>query len=487
MKTQEEKIRHLFRRYGLGASPAEIELGMKLGIEGSLKHLIEYEQVDEQFPVHPFEFCWRDKSEADPGAYNFRQWWVFRLLATKRPLQEKMTVFWHNHFAVSEGKVEDGPIMLYYLQTLRQHATGKFGDLLKAVSTTPALMRYLDLQRAYRGHPNENFAREVMELFTLGIGNYTEKDIQEASRALTGWSYVHLYYEFPGNNDVKLRESLKYERPFAAFAYLEAMRDPTEKTILGKKGDIDGYELLQMLAEHPITAKNISRKMWELLVYPDPAPQLVDRIAKVFLKSKGDIKAVLYAMAKQPEFWSEKAERAIVKSPVDFVIPICRQQGVGDALMALRDPKATPETRINQKIPDNLWGIQYRMEMSGMSLLYPPDVSGWDWGESWASPAAMVERMRFRGAMMYGDNAAGAGAQTALDYIKKSLPASSEAIGESLLRLFDVNLHEDQKAVLTALIERSGGLKVLDDPRGWVNVMDRAMTVLVAAPEAHMC
>ena len=188
---ERDKIAHLLRRFGLGAGKYEVEEYGKLGLEGAVDRLINYDKVDEQFPVSPMEMMGYGTEGLimfDPP--KFASWWAMRMMLTRRPLQEKLTLFWHDHFAVSAEKVADGMNMLLYQQTLRQHASGNFRTLLKEVSKTPAMIFYLDTHHSTAEHPNENFAREVMELFTLGIGHYTEKDIKEAARAI-GDAFVH--------------------------------------------------------------------------------------------------------------------------------------------------------------------------------------------------------------------------------------------------------------------------------------------------------
>jgi uncharacterized protein (DUF1800 family) len=181
-------------------------------------------------------------------------------------------------------------------------------------------MRYLDMQRSIRGNPNENFPREVMELFTLGIGNYTETDVKEAAKALTGWGYIHIFYELPGSTEQKVMDWLHYDRPFTSFTLMPAMHDPTPKTILGKTEAYDGDSFLAVLAHHPATAKHLSKKLWELFVYSNPEPEVVDRIARAFTRSKGDIRKVMHAIVDSREFWSDKSVRKFVKSPVDLCI-----------------------------------------------------------------------------------------------------------------------------------------------------------------------
>ncbi len=489
--TLREKIAHLHRRYGLGATVAELDEGCRVGLDATLKKLVDYNTVPDDFKVSPYEFVWRmDKNgvanDVDLGSGRYRAWWVTRMLATKRPMQEKLALFWHNHFAVSDGKVEDGSMMLQYLDVLRDNANTTFPRLVQAVSKNPAMMRYLDMNRSIKGHPNENFPREVMELFTLGIGNYSEKDIQEVSRAMTGWGFVSIYNDRKGTPVEKLMESIQYDRPFTSFCYMPDMHDSTPKTILGKTANWDGDSVLDMLATHTITALRMCKKLWEFFAYEDPEPALVDRMAKVWTTSGGDIKKVLYAMAHAGEFWSTRAVRTMIKSPVDLCIPIARQMGVGEAMMALRDPAAKPNTPIAAKVLNQSSYLHSLMSRQGLALLYPPDVSGWRWHEAWVSPAMMVERYKYRGIMLY-EKGADVPLRNLHAFLVSKKSADSRGIVDGILEVFDMPLPEASRKVVAEELDKLGGLKVLANPGALGRPYEQVMHLIMAAPEAQFC
>jgi len=478
--TERQKIAHLYRRLGFGATPAELDAAEQDGLRKTIDKLIDFEP---QAEPSPYEFYWREKEEPDLGSYRTRVWWIHNMVTTKTPLREKLALFWHSHFAVSDNKVEDGPMMLAYLQTLRQHCAGSFPELLTAMAKEPAMMRYLDMERALRGRPNENFAREVMELFTLGIGNYSEHDVKEVARALTGWGYLNTFYEMPGNNEQKLRDSIRDKRPFSTFLEMEAMRDNDNKTLFGETRDWKGVEVLAKLSTQPATAKHISRKMWQFFGYDDPDDAAVGKVADAFLRSKGDIRVALKALVKSPEFWSEKAVRNLTKSPVDFCIGIARAQGVGDTLAKFRDPKASVETPIPHQIMDNGGYLAYRMDRMGLNLLYPNDVSGWKWGRAWASPSAMAERNQYNGLMIWGQKGPEAGSLKPLEFVRSRGPQNAAGIADALCDLFDVDLPAESRAVMAKAI---GDPNCVNDPNYWAGKFSYALKILVAAPEMHM-
>ncbi len=481
-----DRIRHLHRRLGFGATPNEVDADVKAGFEATRKRLVDYQKTPIGLDVHPQEFVWREKEDPDMGGWRYRLWWTARMVATPRPLEEKLALFWHDHFAVSDNKVESGWMMLGYVQTLREHAGGRFVDLLKAVSKEPAMMRFLDMNRQVRGVPNENFAREVMELFTLGIGNYTERDVQEASRAFTGWGFNELYWDLPGTAEQKLKDAIQYDRPFAAFYHSPAMHDPSPKTILGKTAPYDGDSLLEALAAHPQTARYVCGKLWAYFAYDDPEPAALNALTGVWKRTGGNITAVVDEISRRPEFYSERCVRSRVKCPVDLVVGVARAMGLGRVVFEDRAKDAAPTTPIPQRCFDIAGDVSYNTERLGMNLLYPPDVAGWDWGSAWTSAALMAERMKFRGLRLWRDKAIGEGAQGVYDALAPLKPKTVEELAVAFIDLFDVPLPEARLKPIVEALNRGGGLKALEKPQDVAGLVYHAMPVLMAAPETHL-
>lgn len=370
LRTDREKCAHLLRRFGLGASEAELDYYLKDGFAGAIDKLLDYNKVDEGFNVDVNSLA-NDKARLNPKAVAV--WWVARLLTTQRPLQEKMTLFWHDHFATSAEKVTQGPMMYAQNEILRQGATGNFRDLLMTVSKDPAMLFWLDNQYNVKGHANENFAREVMELFTLGIGNYTEADVLEGARAFTGWSIQRRGGKGP------------------TFAFRPAQHDNGTKNYLGISGNLSGEDVLNHLCDLPRTAEYITWKLWEWFAYPNPDKNLIGRLADRFRGAKLEISELLRSIMTSSEFYSDQAERAVYKNPVDFVVVTLRELGVGQILsqtLAQGTGGANPLARMR------IAGLANQaMKQMGMELLYPPDVSGWEGGSAWVSTATMVERI----------------------------------------------------------------------------------------------
>ena len=378
LRTERERIAHLLRRFGLGASEAEMDYYGQDGLKGAIQKLLEYEKVEEQEIPGPEAFSGKN---GGIKPQSLRAWWTQRILTTKRPLVEKMTLFWHDHFATSVAKVDNALLMYGQNETLRANATGNFRTLLSEVSKDPAMMFWLDNQLNVAGKPNENFGREVMELFTLGVGNYTEKDVQEVARAFTGWNYTQRRTRKANEN------TIRGGRP--VFVFDESKHDAGVKTILGKTGNFNGDDVLDLLCDHPQTARYITQKMWTWFAYPDPDTGLIDGLASKFKASGLDIAVLLRAIMEAPEFYSAKAGRTVYKNPIDFTIATLRQLGANGPIETDADG-AIKVGAVRQIAVTN-----QATKAMGMEILSPPDVAGWEGGQAWISSATMVERIRW--------------------------------------------------------------------------------------------
>ncbi len=288
-------------------------------------------------------------------------WWLDRMLRSPDPLQEKLTLFWHGHFATSAQKVQDSAAMWRQNQTFREHARGNFGALTKAVSRDPAMIFWLDLQQSHARQPNENFARELMELFTLGEGHYTEADVTEAARAFTGYK-VH-----PRDGDFR----------FAAFDH-----DTGSKRLLGRTGNFGGDEVIDILLAQPACAPFIARKLWTFFAYENPSPAIVDSLAGTLRGSRYELRPVLAEMFRSAEFYSERAHRTQIKSPLQWLVGTARTLEI--------DLPARPQFTLNA------------LRQLGQVPFVPPSVKGWDGGKAWISTASLLARYNVAGALLHG-------------------------------------------------------------------------------------
>lgn len=345
-KSQSALIPHLLRRAGFGTTPDELAYYQSIGYDKAVDELLKPDKVD------------NDKLEDLIKAQNFdftrledlKRWWLYRMCFTKRPLEEKLTLFWHGHFATSNKKVNNPYAM--YLQNLafRKDGMSNFSDLLLTVSKDPAMIVWLDNQQNKKGKPNENYAREIMELFSLGIGNYTEEDIKQGARAFTGW-----------------------ETRNSTFFFNAGQHDTGDKTFLGEKGNLNGDDIVAIVARQPATSKFIANKLIAFFVSDTPNPDMADDLAKVFMKHEGNIRIVLKTLFTHKDFMSDKAYHAKIKSPAELVV-------------------GTIKTMQVQNLDGDLTSSMSRM---GQSLFEPPNVKGWDGGRAWISTNTMMERFNF--------------------------------------------------------------------------------------------
>ena len=363
-----QAARHLLNRTGFDAHPDQISAIATLSRREAVDRLLANATGEARIPPPGWvsEFIsprrLRDLSGEErkqfqrqqlERALELKNWWVTEMLTTPSPLTERMTLFWHNHFTSSVQKVKSGTLMYRQNVLLRRHALGNFGQLLHAVSKDPAMLVYLDSATNRRGQPNENFAREVMELFTLGEGSYTEADIREAARSFTGWS-------------VDPETGTYLWRPFA--------HDRGAKTVLGRSGEFEGDDVLGILLAQPQTAEFVVAKMWKEFVSPAPNAREVKRIAVLFRDSGYDIKTALRALLTSDAFYAAENRGALVKSPVDLVIGTMRQFNV-----AYSDP-----------LP-----LTFLLRTLGQDLFSPPNVKGWPGGDAWINSTTLLARKQF--------------------------------------------------------------------------------------------
>lgn len=490
MQDARERIAHLLRRFGLGASMQELDELAPLGWGGALDRILDFSPSDDGFPISPWEICFEEgKDEVYLDPFRTSAWWVLRMCCTTRPAREKLTLFWHDHFAVSGAKVEFGPAMVAYLEALRSNGAGPFRTLLGAVAKDPAMLRFLDNDANLKTAPNENFAREVMELFTIGRGNYTEKDLREAARAFTGWANRYLVFEQGGENlQRRAKECIEGGIPMIAFCVSPELHDGGPKTVLGKTGNLDGDDVLDLLAAHAATARSVARKLWEFYATDPAPPAVVERLAKVFTSGGGKIEPVLRAIATSPEFWSPECVGRKVKSPVDFLVAIARQVRLRDFLLPLRKTDAKPTTPLPDAMRTIGAGLTYLMQQQGMLLLFPPDVGGWEWGTAWTTSATMTQRAQLAEVFFNPDDPNSKLAQGIHGLlVLRGQAATSPDFMRGTLAMLDARVPDETRVLMTSTLDKHGGVGVFSDQRRANAAMREAMRLLFSAPEFQMC
>ena len=334
------------------ATDAALKNGGNMGVENKPSGNRAVQPVSDRF------FYWLRATELETRRVGY--WWAERMLDTSHPLEEKMALFWHGHFATAEGKVRDYRKMVQQIELFEKNATGNFGQLAIAVAQNPAMLYYLDAGVNVKGAANENFAREVMELFTMGVGNYTEKDVREGARAFTGWNFDNL-----------------------DFVVDVTKHDAGVKTFLGKTGNFNGVDVLKIILEHPATARHIAGKTYTFFVRDDLSPELRESLAKLLRDNNYEMKPLLMTMFLSKDFYSSASYGAHIKGPVEHVVAMVKQLGAEDI----------------PGIPD----FNRTTVALGQALLNPPSVAGWAQGKSWITPALILERGNVARDMLFPD------------------------------------------------------------------------------------
>jgi uncharacterized protein (DUF1800 family) len=401
-----DRARHLIDRAGFGAPPEEIARLAAMTPEQAVASLLDYQSIpnDHLAPFDPsgvWDPSLRDfppsrvaateRAERTGEALGARvkpagerrlqpvvdrffywlratmletrrlaHWWADRMVATNRPLEEKMAIFWHGHFATGEEKIRDYRKMEQQLALLHRHATGNFRTLLIEVARDPAMLAYLDAAENVKGAPNENFAREVMELFTMGVGHYAEKDIREAARAFTGWIDDGL--------DFKV-DPVKH--------------DDGAKTFLGRTGKFDGVDILNIILEQQVTAEYIAAKLYKFFARENISPDLAVRLGAVLRDNDYEIAPLMRTIFLSRDFYSAPSVGTRIKGPIELIASTYRKLGV----------KHLPG------IPD-LYLVSREL---GQTLLNPPTVAGWAQGRAWITPGLLLARGNFARDVLFPD------------------------------------------------------------------------------------
>lgn len=336
---------HLLRRAGFSAGENELREALDAGPQATVARLLDPQERSARCRELE-ELGEALAARGDIGA--LRGWWLLRMRHTSRPLHARMTVFWHNHFATSFEKVRDAGMMAQQLRTLERHALGPFEPLLLAMAQDPAMIVWLDGQQNVKGRPNENFARELFELFALGVGNYTERDIREAARGFTGW----------------------HQRG-GRFHFARTEHDGGEKTVFGRTGAFGGEDIVRLTVAQPACARFLAGKLLREFVCPEPPDELTGALAKRLAENGCDLGDALKALLPSRTMYDSRWYRARIKSPVEMVVGVARS-------LDLQVPAQQLETAVAQM---------------GQRLLEPPSVKGWDGHRAWLNSATMLVRL----------------------------------------------------------------------------------------------
>ena len=426
-----DRAAHLIERAGFGETPEAIARLAAMTPQQAVDRLVEYEAIDNS-ALKPFDESgvWdpgmdpfpssraeavrigRERGEAlgvkalpagserrlqpvvDKFFYGLRAnaietqrlgvWWASRMLTTKRPLEEKLTLFWHGHFATGDAKVRDYRMMLRQNEMLRAHAAGSFRDLLVGILKDPAMLVYLDNGENVKKHPNENFGRELLELFSMGVGHYSERDVREAARSFTGWT-----------NDV------------LAFKFDAAQHDFGEKTFLGRTGPFNGEDIIDAILKQPVTAEFMATKLYRYFVREDISSSVKSGLGRTFRGSGYQLKPLLRQLFLSRDFYSPASAATQIKSPVALVVSTYRKMG-------LRELPTIPDFG---RLTGGL----------GQTLFDPPNVAGWAGGRTWITPATLFQRGNLFRDVLFPD-------VKSFRPPDRTMPATYARVGEQLAR-----------------------------------------------------
>jgi uncharacterized protein (DUF1800 family) len=452
--TDLQLMAHLFRRAGFGARRDELEAGLAKGYEATVEELLHPEaapEVDEDV-LQRYYIDAKESFQLD-GAQTA---WVYRMINTRRPLEEKMALFWHGLFATGFNKCDDPRVLARQIRMFRRHGLGSFRELLVELSRDPAMIYWLDNNQSRGDAPNENYGRELLELFSMGIGNYREDDVKAAARAFTGWTLLPTLPRQP------------YGRFDWEFEYRPDLHDDSVKTFLGETGPWNGEDIVNIIVKQPACAQFIARRLHNFFVSDTPDPTAINALAEAYLASEYDIRAVMRTLFLSDVFRSEKAYFAKIKSPTELVIGTVR----------LAQDFEFPKLGLRE--------VTLECRYMGQDLLNPPSVEGWHTGKEWIDTGCLVERINFA-AQQVGDPRK-PGIRLIIDRLRAASPLSPERLVDSCLDLAGpLAVSRDTRQALIDHVRPWGDLRFdPDEERTAAQRVTELLQLIVAAREYQL-
>ena len=432
--TGRELLAHLFRRAGFGATQEELEAALARGYEATVEQLLHPEQepeLDEDL-IFRYYVDFHESRKIDSALSH----WLYRMINTNRPLEEKMTLFWHCLFATGNSKVEAPPTMLQQINTFRRFALGNFRDILVELSKDPAMIFWLDNQENTNQVHNENYGRELLELFSMGIGNYTEDDVKECARAFTGWTFKN-----------PIPAAKPYGRFKWEFEFRPDLHDYGEKTFLGETGTFDGADIVDIVVRQPATAQFLARRLYLFFVADRPDQAAIDELAEVYVRSGFEIRSMLRSLFLSDYFRARNAYYAMVKSPADYVV----------GLLRLAQDFSFPRPGI--------YDVAFECRYMGQDLLNPPSVEGWHTGKEWIDTGILVERVNFAASVV--TDLSKPGVRKVVDRMRAAGELSAEELlDECLDVLGPLPIRPSTRAALLNHVNKQGPLRfgTAEDP-----------------------
>jgi uncharacterized protein (DUF1800 family) len=452
--TDLELMGHLFRRAGFGARRDELEAALAKGYDETVEELLHPEQQ----PDLDHDLIWRywpdmkESRQIDPS----QSYWAYRMINTKRPLEEKMALFWHCLFATGFAKLNHAKVMLNQIATFRKHGLGNFRDMLVELSKDPAMIFWLDNQENTNDVHNENYGRELLELFSMGIGNYTEDDVKECARAFTGWTIKN---PIPG--------ALPFGRYDWEFEFRPDLHDYGQKTFLEETGNFDGTDIIDIIVKQRATADFVVKRLYLFFVADKPDQKAIDELAEVYFRSQYDIRAVMRALFMSDAFKSRRAYYAKVKSPAEHVIGTVR----------LVEDFTYPK-----------WGIRdiaLECRYMGQDLLNPPSVEGWHVGKEWIDTGILVERINFAAGLVSDIDKPGV--RKIIDRLRAMGELSpAQFVAAALDLVGPLQVSETTRTSLESFAQKGGPLRLAEGDRAAEQRVGELLALIVATREYQL-
>ncbi|MCA1581891.1 MAG: DUF1800 domain-containing protein [Acidobacteria bacterium] len=455
---------HLARRAGFGGTPAEIDALLAMGLEAAVSSFVAYDTIENSALEADLIRLTTPAPPATTATYDLnttsgiQKWFLHRMVFTRRPLEEKMTLLWNNHFTSGIAKVNDATLILKQNKTERSLAIDRFDDLVLAITKDPAMILWLDNRTNVKGRPNENYARELMELFTLGVDRYTQKDVSDLARALTGWTIAK-----PDAAPVS-----EY-----AFSFNAAAHDAGVKTILGQTGNWNADEAIGILlnatdARGSISGRFLAGKLWTWFVYHDPPDWAIAEIASVYVSSGHSVRAMLDHLFRMPEFYEPHSRQALVRSPVEYIVAPLRQ-------LEAKTDLSTPVASLNPM---------------GQSLFNPLDAKGWEGDLDWVNTGTVFARATYTNSLVTNRGATGTRIDVAALLAGKSLSTARDVVSALADRLGLADALPASQAVWEKYVDSKA-----DGSRGyWTNTpaaVDQKVRgllhLMLTSPDYHLC
>ncbi len=455
------KAAHLLNRAGFGGTPTEVARVVGLGPQKAADWLLDFKDV----PAEHQGTDVPDLSSIDGYGKDYRQtvkllaagkteeerkairmklqranaeairatvaWWLRRMAYGPHPLQEKLTLFWHGHFTTSDKDERSASYMWTQNELLRANAAGNFRTFVRSVSRDPAMLDYLNNNSNVKAHPNENYARELMELFTLGIGNYAERDVKEAARAFTGWAH--------DNDD---------------YVFRKGQHDYGSKTVLGTTGNLDGDGVIDVILSRPAASKFVAGKLLRFFAYDDVDDSLVEAVGRELRESKWEIRPLVRTVLTSRAFYSDQAIGSQIKSPIQLVLGTIRQVGL-------------------EMPPDN--GLLYALKQMGQVPFQPPNVRGWPGGRMWINTSTLLARYNTTTKLLDGRLPRAEGGRLAED---AGTSDPGKVVDHWLATLVQRPVADDKRQVLVGVVA---------DGHGREDAVRKLVQLIVAMPEFQLC